>query len=421
MTNSHKKIVKEVLANFASIIQYFWERMSRCWHNLMYSAFIVLFILVVGTSFAQLHAQSEPVITVERNPYIWHESTFQAEYIFVAGADLTANLTINYEVIPSAGGSAIPKTVTMESGEHEVRAEVSEAHTEVRLRTGMGYTFGSQETAAYVLPTTVNDGVRGLQLRFDKTSVLEGGSARLTMRATPPVDSEARVGERPTNTIVFPSWPTEYYATSYEIVETSIDGVGVAYTTRTINFANNSDMGDSATVTLTPEISGPWIYDHATTTIQLIDDDGNSQVSIESNKAVITEGESIELTISALPLLTANSPLTVNYTHNNSVYTNNIGTSIDLTDTENSKKITVTTHDRTQTDGDGEIVVTLSDGGSNYDLVSNKSVVRIKVIDKQTPRPRISTNSNNVNVVDEGLPVELLLKLNLMLRYQQVD
>ena len=144
---------------------------------------------------------------------------------------------------------------------------------------------------------------------------------------------------------------------------------------------------------------------------ELIDDDGNPQVSIESNKAVITEGESIELTVSALPLLPANSPLVVNYMHNNSPYANNVGSSISLTNTDPSKDVTVTTHDRTQMDGDGEIVVTLSSGGSNYDLVNNKSVAKIKVLDKQTPRPRISTSNNNVSIVDEGATGGITFKI----------
>ena len=62
-------------------------------------------------------------------------------------------------------------------------------------------------------------------------------------------------------------------------------------------------------------------------------------------------------------------------------------------------------------DGDGEIVVTLATSGSNYDLVSSKSVAKIKVVDKQTPRPKILTNNNNVSIVDEGATGGITFKI----------
>ena len=401
---------------FISVTQYLAGRIIHFAYKVIYVSLFAVFIFAVSASIDKLQAQgSDPVITIERNPYIAHDSTFQAEYIFVSDIEVTADITINYEVVPSGGGSAIAKTATMSMGLHEARGAVSETHTEVRLLAGMNYTVGSTKTATYVLPTQVPDGKRGLQLRFDRASVIEGGEARLTFRATPPVDTKVPVGGRPPNSIVFGggqgNWDTRYFATAWEVVETSIDGVGATYHSTTINFATNMIAGDSTTVTVTPDESGPWTYEHATTTIQLIDDDGNPQVSIESNKAVITEGESIELTVSALPLLPANSPLVVNYMHNNSPYANNVGSSISLTNTEPSKDVTVTTHDRTQMDGDGEIVVTLSSGGSNYDLVNNKSVAKIKVLDKQTPRPRISTSNNNVSIVDEGATGGITFKI----------
>ena len=322
---------------FVSVTQYKAGRISHFAYKVIYIVLFALFIIAAGASIDKLQAQaSDPIITIERNPYIAHDSTFKAEYIFVSDKDITADITINYEVVPSVGGSAIAKTATMSMGLHEARGAVSETHTEVRLLAGMNYTEGSTKTATYVLPTQVPDGKRGLQLVFDRASVLEGGSARLTMRATPPTNTKTAVGQRPLTTVVFPDWSTDHYATSYEIVETSIDGVGATYNSDVINFTT-SYTGNPITLTLTPEMSGPWIYNHATTTIQLIDADGKPQVSIESSKAVITEGESIELTITAVPLSSSNSPLVVNYTHNNSPYTNNAGSSISLTNTDPSK------------------------------------------------------------------------------------
>ena len=397
---------------FVSVTQYKAGRISHFAYKVIYIVLFALFIIAAGASIDKLQAQaSDPIITIERNPYIAHDSTFQAEYIFVSNIEVTVDITINYQYVPSAGGSAMATTVTMAMGEHETRAAVNVAHTEVRLLDGMNYQVGSTKTATYVLPTQVPDGKRGLQLVFDRSFVLEGDSARLTLRATPPVE-ELTQFQRPPNSVSFANdaWPTEYYATTYEIVEASVNGVGATYTSNEINFTSNY-TGNPITLMITPDRSGPWIFTHADTSIQLIDADGKPQVSIDSSKAVITEGESIELTISALPLLSSNSPLVVNYTHNNSPYTNSIGTSLSLTDSAPSKNFTITTHDRTQMDGDGEIVVTLSSGGSNYDLVSSKSVVKIKVLDKQTPRPRISTNYNNVNIVDEGATGGITFKL----------
>ena len=167
-------------------------------------------------------------------------------------------------------------------------------------------------------------------------------------------------------------------------------------------FADNNVANDSFTLTITPDPSFIIDLTHAIATIDVIDDDGKPQVRIESDKTVITEGESINLTVSAIPLKSGQSPLTVNLTKNNSPYINSVSLSVSLTDTDNSKEITLTTHDRTQMDGDGEIVITLAGGGNNYDLVNNKSVAKIKVVDKQTPRPNISTNTNSVKIVDEG-------------------
>ena len=163
-------------------------------------------------------------------------------------------------------------------------------------------------------------------------------------------------------------------------------------------------VGDSKDLTFqTDENVSIWVdYENANPTIRIIDNDGKPQVSIESSKNVVTEGDSFELTISSFPNPRSSSTLTINYTRSNSVYTSHGGTSVNLTNTASSQTITISTFDRAQTDGDDEIIFTLSDGSQNYDLVGNQNVARILVIDKQTPRPRISTNNNSVNIVDEG-------------------
>ena len=387
---------------------------TRYWNNI---ARVILFggiIVFVGSSFAQLHAQtSDPVITVEINPYKWHESTFQAEYIFVSDKEPSANIIINYEVVPSGGGTAIRKSVTMEMGEHEVRSAVSEAHSEVRVLDGTGYEKGtSNATATYVEPTEVPATKYGLQIVFDKATVLEGESARLTMRITPVRPTAATSGQPDTRVDYYEFYNllsttySDYFASTEPInLEWSITEKDVEYQSAEIAFKDNTNVGDSLDIILTPDNSATtaWLnYELASATIRFIDNDGKPQVSITSNKTVITEGESFELTISGTPKPATGSDITVNYTPTNSVYFSHSGTSVSLTNSNPSRNITINTLDRTQTDGDGDITFTLSDGGTNYGLVEANKAVTIKIVDKQTPRPQISANNNSVNIVNEG-------------------
>ena len=387
---------------------------TRYWNNIARAVLFGGIIVFVGTSFAQLHAQtSDPVITVEINPYKWHESTFQAEYIFVSDKEPSANIIINYEVVPSGGGTAIRKSVTMEMGEHEVRSAVSEAHSEVRVLDGTGYEKGtSNATATYVEPTEVPATKYGLQIVFDKATVLEGESARLTMRITPVRPTAATSGQPDTRVDYYEFYNllsttySDYFASTEPInLEWSITEKDVEYQSAEIAFKDNTNVGDSLDIILTPDNSATtaWLnYELASATIRFIDNDGKPQVSITSNKTVITEGESFKLTISGTPKPATGSDITVNYTPTNSVYFSHSGTSVSLTNSNPSRNITINTLDRTQTDGDGDITFTLSDGGTNYGLVEANKAVTIKIVDKQTPRPQISANNNSVNIVNEG-------------------
>ena len=413
-SSSVANVVKFSFAWIATLvtskIQYLEGRMIRCWQNVLCTTFFAIFILVAGMSFDLLHAQgTDPVITIERNPYLLHSSTDKSEYIFVSDKDTTADITINYEVVTSGGGNAISKMVTMATGEHETRGAVSEDHTMVRLLDGTGYNVGSTKTALYIEPTEVPDGKYGLQIVLNKATVVEGETARITQRITPPL--RAAPSGQPTvrvdyndfyrnlGTGIFPM--TNPVPISLEWAITSVDK---EYDSATIDFADNDTPGDSKNLTF--QVDGNttvWVdFNNANPTIRIIDNDGKPQASIVSSKTVVTEGDSFDLTISSFPKPRSGSTLTINYTRSNSVYTSHGGTSVNLTNTASSQTITIRTLDRTQTDGDDEITFTLSDGGQNYDLVENQNVARILVIDKQAPRPRISANNNSVNIVDEG-------------------
>ena len=393
---------------FVSVTQLKAGRISHFAYKVIYIVLFALFIFGVGASIDKLQAQTTttPKITIDRNIFLWHEWTgVQAEYIIISDTTPTADagLTVNYEVVPTGGGNPISRMVTLPKNQYEVRARVSESHSEVRIATGMGYTIGEQSSVTFSTPETITR--PAIQSVFDKKTVLEGDTAVLKFRLTPPAP-RVNPGSRPDRVLEF--YGVAPANVSHPTRVSGLDAPEYGFSNeQTIQheeftFTDNTDVNDSFTLTITPDPSSIIDLTHAIATIDVIDDDGKPQVRIESDKTVITEGESIKLTVSAIPLKSSQSPLTVNLTKNNSPYINSVRLSVSLTNTDNSEEITLTTHDRTQMDGDGEIVITLTGGGNNYDLVNNKSVVKIKVIDKQTPRPNISTNNNSVNIVDEG-------------------
>ena len=386
------------------------KRKSKFGYNFVRVVLLGIFVSIVGTPFGYLHAQTPttttPKITIDRNIFLWHEWTgVQAEYIIISDTTPTADdgLTVNYEVVPTGGGNAISRMVTLPKNRYEVRARVSELHSEVRITTGSGYTIGEQSSVTFSTPETITR--PAIQSVFDKNTVLEGDTAVLKFRLTPPAP-RVSTGSRPDRVLEF--YGVAPANVSHPTRVSGLDAPEYGFNTEqtirheVFTFTDNTDVNDSFTLTITPDPSSVIDLTHAIATIDVIDDDGKPQVKIESDKTVITEGESIKLTVSAIPLKSDQSPLTVNLTKNNSPYINSVRLSVSLTNTDNSEEITLTTHDRTQMDGDGEIVITLAGGGNNYDLVDNKSVAKIKVVDKQTSRPNISTNNNSVNIVDEG-------------------
>ena len=411
VANVAKLLCAWIATAVSRTVSFFWSR--ALWHRFKF-AHVPLFgvlILIVGALFGQVNAQSTnvPEITIERNPYLLHSSTDKSEYIFVSNIDVTADITINFEVVPSDGGDAIDKTVVMTTGNHEVRSGVSEDHTMVRLLDGTGYNVGSTNTALYLEPTEVPDGKYGLQIVLNKTTVIEGETARITQRITPPL--RVAPSGQPTVRVDYNDFYHNLGAGIFPMtnpnpinLEWAITTVGDEYDSDIVEFADNTVVGDSMDLTFQSDGNvSVWVdYNNANPTIRIIDNDGKPQVSIVSSKTVVTEGDSFDLTISSFPKPSSGSTITINYTRSSSVYTSHRGTSVSLTNTDSSQTITINTLDRTQTDGDDAITFTLSDGGQNYDRVEDQDVAKILVIDKQTPRPRISANNNSVNIVDEG-------------------
>lgn len=410
MVNAVKLLMTWVKNFVISAFSMMMECKSKFGYNNVRVVFLGIFVSIVGTPFGHLYAQTTtattPEITIDRNIFLWHEWTgVQAEYIIISDTTPTADagLTVNYEVVPTGGGNPISRMVTLPKNRYEVRARVSESHSEVRIITGSSYTIGEQSSVTFSTPETITK--PAIQSVFDKKTVLEGDTAVLKFRLTPPAP-RVSVGSRPDRVLEFygVAPANVSHPTRVSGLEAPEYGFDTEQTVRheEFTFTDNTDVNDSFTLTITPDPSSIIDLTHAIATIDVIDDDGKPQVRIESDKTVITEGESIKLTVSAIPLKSGQSPLTVNLTKNNSPYINSVSLSVSLTDTVNSEEITLTTHDRTQMDGDGEIVITLAGGGNNYDLVNNKSVAKIKVVDKQTPRPNISANNNSVKIVDEG-------------------
>ena len=193
---------------FVSVTQYKAGRISHFAYKVIYIVLFALFIFTIGASIDKLYAQTTtttttPKITIDRNIFLWHEWTgVQAEYIIISDTTPTADdgLIVNYEVVPTGGGNAISRMVTIPKDRYEVRARVSESHSEVRIASGSGYTIGEQSSVTFSTPETITR--PAIQSVFDKKTVLEGDTAVLKFRLTPPAP-RVSTGSRPDRVLEF--------------------------------------------------------------------------------------------------------------------------------------------------------------------------------------------------------------------------
>ena len=423
------KLLHILVMNFiASIISILVARVWKCLNEIMRAMLFGMFFLIVSAFSGHLYAQN-PVLTIEANPYSYADDGGN-NYIIVSDRDLTQALMVNYQVIkpgttPSTTTVTFPVSETFTGAANtmvtthirEIRIIVADsAHTEVKLVAGTNYELGTPSAVTKVDAHEIATGDVAVHLFFVNDTVEEGEQTPVIVRWTPQPRGrlytfQYKIGESSSYVGAFNSALATHIGEPSPEINTS--GQHTTTHARQYYYTNIQTKERDLTtdspelyMRMEPSTQRTSVGNLDVDSIIIKDDDGDPQVSIETETKKVLKGTSFPITISGPSSL--DSTLSVAFSHDDfssghfvSFTEDNatITSPITLNSTTKSRIIMVNTN--ASASGDGAIQISLMDG-TNYDLESGKSTVLVKVIDPQSTRPQISVNNNNTNEIAEG-------------------
>ena len=425
ITTFRMQVVNSKIVNLTKLstelISQVKKTVANLQRNFSVIALIGFFFLIVTTT-GVLAQSSQPVITIEANPFKVSGNSGH-NYIIVADQAPTGTVTINYEVVPDTG-NPIAKTVDITGNNVEFRVDVSESHTQVRLISGNGYSLGNQIVANKIdNPVEATAAVPGLQIKFKQNSVTEGNSATLVARSTPaaqrrfnsyvrfdlsfninggefipldPKSSEDRkkffeeinpvvdvkiMGQSANHGVNLVGEYREVVYTFYEVDNSDIDF--------TVGAMFEIDFHFTTAISEIKRASGSDV-----TYIRVLDKKTTPLIKIETTTEEVIEGESFPVNITALRAPNPGSEISVEYTSNDndsgffSSFDQN-NNQVTLTTTESAKTIMVNTLELDGFQNQGMIEVSLSES-SNYEIDPQNRKVSVVVLDADSAEVSIS-------------------------------
>ena len=375
-------------------------------------AIVFLLIGSIGT-YAQTALPTVSVVANEFRPM----GDDGNNYIFFRDEKPDSTLVINYKTI-ATGGVETPGTATIAAGKYTVQKVIpdTQSHTRVEIVSATSYTIGTPSFAEKLGSsdiTTSTAGKPGMTIYILEDTVTEGGTFTVIAPITPPTTSSFILlfltASDPDNLI-------DSFVPDFAI------GGGSTERTTTMTIVDDEQPGTEGTVTLSLEgqitVHNPTIRNSDSITV--VDNDGDPVVRINPLSPKVEEGGSVNFSISS-SRIPSDSGLAISFStnENGTTYLNNITNSSNVAQTspitveasDNPIELTLNTHDRTSTNGDGLISVSISNS-ANYDIAENNGVMNVRVIDKNSTRPTITVAPDPGQTVDEGGSLSFTLTSN---------
>ena len=376
---------------------------------------LAIVFLLIGS--IETYAQTAlPTVTVVANEFRPMGDSGN-NYIFFRDEKPDSTLVVNYKTI-ATGGIETAGTVTIAAGKYTVQEVIpdTQSHTRVEIVSATSYTIGTPSFAEKLASsdiTTSTAGKPGMTIYILEDTVTEGGSFTVIAPITPPTTSSFILlfltASDPGNLI-------DSFVPDFAI------GGGSTERITTMTIVDDNQPGTEGTVTLSLQgqitVHNPTINNSDTITV--VDNDGDPVVRINPLSPKVEEGGSVNFSISS-SRIPSDTGLAISFStnENGTTYLNNITNSsnvaqtspITLAASDNPIELTLNTHDRTSTNGDGLISVSISNS-ANYDIAENNGVMNVRVIDKNSTRPTITVAPDPGQAVDEGGSLSFTLTSN---------
>ena len=437
--NTLLKVVKITLANILNLLASHFSLSKPFSTKMFYKVRVIIAgaVFLVFTSLG-VFAQSLPMITIEANPFK-DSDTEGHSYILVVNKDLTEDLVVKYEVVPDTG-SPISKMATIKPVPNhanvnftEFRVNVTESHTEVRLVVGenVEYMVGTPASAMKIdQPIETTETTPGVQIKFRQNTVNEGANATLVVRLTPYPENITFVRLD----FLFKINDGEFISVAGFNDTSKIDpyiflgpvtGFNMAYEFNEVSYFFKDSDYDLNDVTINVNIQYNNRFSKRVTnvtrlssndqaSIQVINDDTEKFVRIETDTEMIEKGGSFPVTVTASrPPPGEEIEVELGHNDSGSGYFGSFEPNenqITLTNMEPSKTIMVNTEELMGPQGDGKIEISIVEN-SNYTIDTGKGQVSVNITDPDAIKVSIETLAVN-QTITEGQEAVFKIKIN---------
>ena len=325
----------------------------------------------------------DPVVSISAGADITEGGN--VEFTVTASPSPTSNLPVSVTVSQSGDFGAttgsrtvtIPTTgsATLSIATSDDSTDESDGSVTATVNSGSGYTVSSSQGAGTVAvsdndvpPTPVVSITAG-------ASVTEGGSVEFTVTASP----------RPTSNLpvsVTVSQSGDFGATTGSRTVTIPTSGSITFT-----IATSDDSTDEPDGSVTATLVDGAAYDlgsNKTGTVAVSDNDVTPVVSISAGNA-ITEGGSVEFTVTASPRPTSNLPVSVTVSQSGD-FGASTGSRTVTIPTTGSATLTIATSDDSTDESDGSVTATVN-SGNGYTVSSSQGAGTVDVSDNDDAPP----------------------------------
>ena len=408
---------------FADLTSRAYSVVTKLWRRITVAVLIGMLFLVLTT--IGIQAQSSiPEITIEANPFKFRDTAGHS-YILIANKDLTEDLTVHYEVVSDSDNPILKMATLKPVPDHanenftEFRVNVTEPHSEVRLKTREGYTLGNPASAIKIdQPIETTETAPGVQIKFRQSTVNEGSHATLVARLTPYPQNIAFIRLD----FLFKIDEGEYIRVAGFSDTSEIDpfvhlgpvtGFNMAFEFNEVGYFFKDTDYDLNDITLSVDIQYQdrfskrvtgvtRVRENSEATIRVLNDDLEKLVRIETTKEMIDEGEVFPVTITA-SRPKPNDDIVVEIIHND--FDTGFFKSfepegrITLTNEEPSKTIMVNTYDLPGPQGDGVIQVSIVEEPS-FTIETGKGQISVNIRDHEAIEVSFISDPPTQNIME---------------------
>ena len=359
-----------------------------------------------------------PVVTIAP---IGTSATEGAALVFTVRADRApaAELAVTVMVSETRNvlAAVVPEAVTISAGDTEASLTVntdddsdveSSSTVTVTLAAGTGYALGTPASAAVTVVDNDSSSPR-VSIRAVASSVTEGSAVQFTVTATPAPQAEL---------VISVSWTDPGSKLAGTPPPALTINAGTTSSTLTAGTADNTIDDGNGTVTATvslPEGSG-YILSGASASVTVRDDDGTPVVTISrSDPSSVTEGTTLQFTVTASPAPASNLVVGVTWSETGSMLAASRPASVTVP-TTGSATLSAATDNDDAAEPVSTVTATLS-SGSGYS-VGSPGLASVTVTDNDgtvpppTGLPTVRLVSATPSPVAEGNRVRLNLSIS---------